>query len=231
MTIDDLEVVPVLGLDGRPFLEARVPRIERRFRSDLHRPENRTVQLGSWRGELEQVRRRRAPIARLVTDEAHLLADHDPGDSEAIRSAVIGALADGFVGGIMTWDEGVGEPRVEGRVALPDRIADTVDLDDLRADYERWFAAADVLDVRPMERYGWKDSETVAELIGHAFDDLGLTWSTHLWELDRYGPGSVDGGIKHGLVTGADPAQTCAYILSRIDPIPSRHDSWWHSLR
>jgi hypothetical protein len=220
----DVEVVRQPGADGRPYLEARVPRIDRRFRSVMHQPENVAAQLGSWRAELALVLARQAPVARLVPDAVHLLAASDPlGDAQAIRRAVVDAVAGGLAGGITVDAEGI----VCGRVGLVDPVEATVDLAALRTDYEAWFAAARVLDAVPDER--WGAVETVAELVGYAFDDLAATtWSEHLWELDRYSTGTVEGGIKHGLVTGRDPACSCAFILSHIT---GDRDRWWRPLR
>lgn len=221
-TIDDLEVVPLVSPDGRTMLEARVPRIRRRFRSDLHAVENTTTQMGPWPGELDLVLNRKAPIAQLEPDYYY---DGDVVISSAeIRRVVCKALAEGFAGGFIIDAEGL----VHGRVALPDRIDDTVDLEALRADYTAWFDAAGVLEVKPRAQWGWED--TVAEELSYAINDLldRPTWSEHLWELDHYATGTVDGGIKHGLVVGADPARTCAFILSRIT---DDSDRWWHSLR
>lgn len=150
LPLTDLETVTIVGLDGRPFLEASVPRIERQFRSQLHTVESMTVRLGHWRGELELLLGRRAPTARLVTNESHLLGDADAGDREALTAAVRRALAEGFIGGYALDVEG----RPQGWLATPTPIAETIDLDALRADYHAWFDAADVLDVVPERAWG-----------------------------------------------------------------------------
>jgi len=106
MTVE-LEVLTLLASDGQPFIEARVPRIERRFRSSLHRAENVTVRMGSWRDELALVLGRRAPAAVLVADSSHLLGGDDEADNIAIRRAVRNAIDEGFAGAVSVNAEGL----------------------------------------------------------------------------------------------------------------------------
>jgi hypothetical protein len=158
--LPDVETISLVGLDGRPFLDASVPRIERRFRSQLHTVDNLTVRLGHWQGELELLLGRRAPTARLVTNESHLGGDADTRDREALTAAVRRALAEGFIGGYVLDVEGV----PQGWLATPTPIAETIDVDALRADYPAWFDAAGVLDVVPERRLGRRHRQTSPRL-------------------------------------------------------------------
>ena len=132
----ELDELALLDRAGRPFVIARVPRIERRFTSAMHTPAGMTPRLGNWRDELAAFLAGQLPSARL-NEETSL-------DSERaeLRAAVIRAIQEGFAGSLKVNADG----DVYGYLARPDRIAATIDLDALAADYEAWFEAAGVVD-------------------------------------------------------------------------------------
>lgn len=127
-------------------------------------------------------------------------------DSERaeLRVAVIRAIQEGFAGSLKVNADG----DVYGYLARPDRIASTIDLDALAADYEAWFATAGVVD----SELGDEAAEIFEEL-GWAIDDLReRCYSDYLHSLgeERYRAGGrVRGAVVDGIVVGDDPGQTC----------------------
>jgi hypothetical protein len=198
----ELEQLVIRAADGRTVITARVPRIERRFSSPMHTAAGMTPRLGSWREELAAFLNGLLPSARLREDTSR--------DSEraALRGAVIRALEEGFSASLVVDDEG----EVSGRVARPERIARTVDLDALEHDYLAWLAAAGVDGALG----DGEDAADIIEQVRWAIDDLReKCWSEYLHSLgdERYYSAPVMGAIIDGLITGDDPAQTCAFLL------------------
>jgi hypothetical protein len=107
------------------------------------------------------------------------------------------------------------EGEVYGYLARPDRIAPTIDVDALAADYEAWFAVAGVVDAELGD-----DTAEISEELGWAIADLReRCYSDYLHSLgdERYRAGGrVNGAIVDGIVVGDDPAQTCAYLLREL---------------
>jgi hypothetical protein len=211
----ELDEVAIPDRSGRPFVIARVPRIERRFASPMHTVAGMAPRLGNWRDELAAFLAGQLPSARL-SEETSL-------DSERaeLRAAVIRAIQEGFAGSLKVDAEG----EVYGYLARPDRIAATIDVDALAADYEAWFAAAGVVD----DALG-DDAAEISEELGWAIDDLReRCYSDYLHSLgnERYAGGRVRGAVVDGIVVGDDPAQTCAYLLRDL----TGDQRLWESVR
>jgi hypothetical protein len=134
-TLDcELEAVAIPDRSGRPFIVARVPKIERRFASRMHTVAGMSPRLGNWRDELQAVLEGVLPTGRLAERTGA------PTEADAMRQAVVSCLHQGLAAGLTVDVEG----EVAGRVAIPDRITATVDLDALAHDYRAWLAAAGV---------------------------------------------------------------------------------------
>lgn len=196
---EDLESIVVPEADGT-WIHARVPRIERTFWSPMHRLEHHAIQYGPWRGALDAVLGHRMPLALLYPGE-----DEDAGD---LRRRVIAAMEEGFPGGVTVSGDGA----LTGRVALPDAICDTVDVEALVADYTAWMAAAEILD-RPEDDWD-PDALTVREAVEIVLNVLEPGYGDYLWDVDR--PPGLTGQIVRGLVLGHDPAATCAFALAGL---------------
>jgi hypothetical protein len=199
---EDLETIVLPDPDGMRCVYARVPRIDRRFASAMHTPENHAVRDGPWAAAMDAVLASRIPVAQLaVRAEA----------SGELRRRLIGALEEGYLGGVA----GGGLGWLEARVAIPDAICDTVDLDALLADYTAWMAAAGVLDA-PAD-LDEPDDTTVAGALSLVPDLLEDLYADHLWDLGWLGGAwGLSGQIIHGLVVGDEPAVTCAHVLGRL---------------
>ena len=199
---EDLETVVLPAPDGMRCVYARVPRIDRRFASAMHTPDNHAVRDGPWPAAMDGVLASRMPVAQLsVRAEA----------SGELRRRLIGALEEGYLGGVA----GCGLGWLEARVAIPDAICDTVDVDALLADYTAWMAAAGVLN-GPQDPHE-PDGSTVAralDLVPALLDEL---YADHLWDLGWLsGSWGLSGQIIHGLVVGDEPAVTCASALGSL---------------
>jgi hypothetical protein len=192
MELDEL-VVP--DAYGRPFIRARVPRITRRFSSPLHTTANVTARLGGWRSELSHFLDGRVPVARLTEDSV------EPDAAADLRRSVIDALELGFLGGV-TSDVAGG---LTARLALPDAIAETMDLAALRHDWLWWLNAAGILDDR------------VRVAVAHAVDELeGRAFGSYLWSLPPMTTADVGQALRHGALIGDEPAMTCAAVLRSL---------------
>jgi hypothetical protein len=212
----ELDELPLLDRAGQPFVIARVPRIVRRFTSAMHTPAGMTPRLGNWRDELAAFLAGQLPSARL-SEETSL-------DSERaeLRAAVIRAIQEGFAGSLKVDAEG----EVYGYLARPDRIAATIDVDALAADYEAWFAAAGVVAAELGD-----DAAEISEQLGWEIEDLReRCYSDYLHSLgeERYRAGGrVRGAVVDGIVVGDDPAQTCAFLLREL----TGDQRLWESVR
>jgi hypothetical protein len=190
-----LDTIVVPDGQGRPFVRARVPRITRRFSSPLHTVANVPARLSGWRTELDHFLDRRAPLARLTDDSP------EPDAGAELRFAVIGALEQGYAGGVATDVSGL----ITARLAIPDSIAESVDLAALRHDWLWWLNAAGELTEDARTAIGW----AVDELEGHAY-------ASYLWTLPPLVVSDVAQAIRYGIVVGDDPALTCAAVLRRL---------------
>ena len=190
-----LDTIMVPDSHGRPFVRARVPRITRRFSSPLHTVANVPARLSGWRTELEHFLDRRSPLARLTDDSS------EPDAGTELRFAVISALEQGYAGGVSTDVSGL----VTARLAIPDSIAESIDLAALRHDWLWWLNAAGVLSEDARTAIGW----AVDELEGHAY-------ASYLWTLPPLVVSDVAQAIRYGVVVGDDPALTCAAALRRL---------------
>jgi hypothetical protein len=128
----ETETLTIPDVYGRPLIHARVPKIQRRFRSPLHDASSMPPRLGGWQSELAQVLGGCAPLARLAEESL------EPDAGAVLRRAVCDALEQGFAGGIAVDVTGA----TTGRIAIPDAIAETVDLSALRHDWLWWLNAA-----------------------------------------------------------------------------------------
>jgi len=211
----ELDELAQLDRAGQPYVIARVPRIERRFMSAMHTPAGMPPRLGNWRDELAAFLTGQLPSARL-SEETSL-------DSERaeLRAAVIHAIQEGFAASLKVDAEG----EVYGYLARPDRIAATIDLDALAADYEAWFAAAGVVDPGLGD-----DAAEISKQLGWAIEDLReRCYSDYLHSLgdERYRAGRVQGAIVDGIGVGDDPAKTCAFLLRDL----TGDQRLWESVR
>lgn len=198
-----VDTIAIPDRHGRPFVHARVPRITRRFCSPLHTVANMSARLAGWRSELEHFLDRRVPLARLTEESP------EPDAGAQLRSAVVDALEQGYSGGVATDLAGT----VTARLAMPDAIAETIDLAALRHDWLWWLNAAGVLD---------QDARTA---IGWAIDELeGRTYSSYLWTLPPLIVRDVAQAIRYGILVGDDPALTCAAVLRRLTGEPRYWD-------
>lgn len=191
----EVETVAVPDRYGRPFIYARVPTVPRRFHSPLHDVANMPPRLSGWRAELGHCLAGRMPFARLVEESS------DPDAEAALRYAVIGALEQGFSGGVA-----IGMPgTATGRIAMPDAITDTVDLEALRHDWLAWLRAADVLDY---------DARVA---VTYAIEQLGMSaYASYTWSLPEMVAEDPAQAIQYGIVVGDDPAMTCAAVLRAL---------------
>ena len=198
---EELETVVLPAPDGMTCVYARVPRIDRTFASAMHRPGNHALGDGPWPATMDAVLARRMPAAQLYVQAE---------SSAELRRRLIGALEEGCLGGVA----GCGLGWLEARVAIPDAIAATVDVDALLADYTAWMAVAGALD-RPEDPHE-PDGTTVArslDLVPNLLEDL---YADHLWDLDWLASWGISGQVIHGLVVGDDPAVTCAKLLGSV---------------
>jgi hypothetical protein len=190
-----LDTIVVPDRYGRPFVRARVPRITRRFLSELHTVANVPARLSGWRAELDHFLDRRSPLARLTEESS------EPDAGADLRVAVIGALEQGYDGGVSTDVSGL----VSARLAIPDTIAETIDLAALRHDWLWWLNAAGVLD------------EDVRTAVAWAVEDLeGRAYASYLWTLPPLVVSDVAQAVRYGALVGDDPALTCAAVLRRL---------------
>lgn len=202
----DLEVIPDLQWEGRP-VEAHVPKVPRRFHSDLH---TRTTPISeSWRTELPLVLNKQVPATYLCAPE------DDPQDSQALQAELIDAFKAGFVGGLAQNPDGL----THGYIAIPDQVQETIDLDALQADYRAWFTAVGLIghDL---------PGPSMARVIDSAMAQLSdETYGEHAWRRPPWRPNTPDWDdtIIEGIVYGADPAATCAVLLSEL----THDDRWW----
>jgi hypothetical protein len=202
----ELEEVLMPGADGRPFLVARVPRIERLFRSPMHQVQTMTSRMGRWRLELDAVLGRRMPSGRLV-----LRGPHEP--AEELREAVVDAMRQGLSAALV--HPAGDEPRA--RVALPDVIAETIDLNALGADWTAWLQAAEIPNEIHAPFGGLEDDayQQVATAITILQEDQ-RTYADWLFELDDVRGDGIERHLIEGVVRGDDPATTVAYVLKDL---------------
>jgi hypothetical protein len=210
----ELDELALTDQAGRPFVIARVPRIARQFSSPMHTLAGMTPRLGTWRDELAAFLAGQLPSARLREDTSL--------DTErsALRRAVVSAIEEGFAGSLKVDADG----EVYGYLARPDRIASTIDIAALAADYGAWFEAAGIELLAP------EDVAYVNEQLTFAVEDLREScYSTYLHCLGekRAGYAPVQGAIVDGIVVGDDPAQTCAFLLRDL----SGDQRLWESVR
>ena len=180
--IEGGEDVVLADRAGQPFVIARVPRIARRFSSRMHTIAGMTPRLGTWREELAAFLVGQLPSARLREDTSV--------DSErsALRKAVVSAIEEGFAGSLKVDADG----EVYGYLARPDRIASTIDVAALAADYRAWFDAAGIELLGPEEA-----AEVQGQLTFAVEDLLENCYSTYLHCLGetRAGHAPVQGAI------------------------------------
>ena len=199
---EELETIVLPDPDGMRCVYARVPRIDRRFASAMHTPENHALRDGPWRPAMDAVLARRMPATRLFARAEA---------SGELRRRLIGALDEGHLGGVA----GCGLGWLEARLAIPDAISDTVDLGALLTDYTAWMAAAGALD-EPEDRHE-PDGATVASALDLLPNLLEDRYADHLWDLGWLSSSwGLCGHIIEGLVTGDDPAVTCASLLGSV---------------
>jgi hypothetical protein len=201
LTLGDLEEITHRDQEGRVFLIARVPRIKRRFVSSLHAAENLTSRLGAWRTEEAAFRGALLPTARLYEQTSI------PSEQAAVRRAVVAAIEEGYAASLRVNAEG----EVYGYLARPDRIADTVDLDALHADWTSWLTLAGV--------YETDEADSIREDVKGAIEELRESCYSHF--LHKLGDlkqsyGQVYGALMDGIVLGDDPGSTCAFLLKDL---------------
>jgi hypothetical protein len=191
----ETEALTISDQFGRPLVTARVPKIERRFRSALHDIASIPYRFAGWESELQLFLAGHAPLARLIED------GHDPEANADLRRAVLDVLEQGFGGGVATDVTGA----TTARIAIPDGIADTVDLAALRHDWLWWLDAAGVL------------TEDARTAIAWGVDELERrTYECYLWSLPTLKTRDIAEAIQYGIVVGDDPAMTCAAVLRRL---------------
>lgn len=198
----ELEEIAHRDQAGTVFLIARVPRIARRFSSPMHAAQNLTPRLGSWRLELAAFRGGQLPTARLYEQTSQ------PSEQAAVRQAVVSAIEEGYAASLRVDAEG----EVYGYLARPDRIANTIDLEALHADWTDWLTLAGV--------YETDEGDTIRDEVAAAVEELGeACYSDFLHKLGdlKYSHGGrVDGSLMDGIVVGDDPGSTCAFVLSQL---------------
>jgi hypothetical protein len=191
----ETEALTITDQLGHPLVTARVPKIQRRFRSALHDIASIPYRFAGWESELQYFLAGHAPLARLVED------GHDPEAAADLRRSVLDALEQGFGGGVATDVTGA----TTGRIAIPDGIADTVDLAALRHDWLWWLDAAGVL------------TEDARTAIAWGVDELERrSYECYLWSLPVLKTRDIAEAIQYGVVVGDDPAMTCAAVLRRL---------------
>jgi hypothetical protein len=197
----ELEAVEIPDRAGRTFIVGRVPKIERRFASPMHTVAGMAPRLGDWRDEVQAVLAGVLPTGRL-TEPTGAASEVD-----AVRQTVVSCLYQGLAAGLTVYADGAA-----GRVAIPDRIDATIDLDALAHDYRGWLTAVD--DAHPVVEVG------AFEQIDWAVEQMRTGrphYSDYLWDLsfDKR-PSSVTDTIISGVVWGNDPAMTCAFLLKNL---------------
>ncbi|HLI58570.1 MAG TPA: hypothetical protein VKV21_02785 [Solirubrobacteraceae bacterium] len=198
-----LDEISVLSPTGLPLLTARVPKITRRFASPMH--VRRILSHGPdlWESQLLAFIAGNVPTVRLWQTR------RASSDGAELRDSVVYAMEHGTPGTLFVDVDGY----VSGTLALPNRIADTIDLDALNADYLNWFTAAGI----PAS-----DADYAALNIFHQLDDTitelsDARYADYLVDDRRTEPeGLVSQSIRTGILFGDDPGVTCASILERL---------------
>lgn len=201
-----LDEISMLSPAGLPLLTARVPKITRRFASPMH--VGRVLNHGRdlWESQFLAFIAGNVPTVRLWQ------TGWTGSDGAELRDSVVYAMDHGTPGTLFVDADGY----VSGTLALPNRIADTFDLDALNADYLNWFTAAGIdADLA-------SDADDVALDIFHQLDDTitelsDARYADYLFDPRRTdSEGLVSQSIRTGILFGNDPAVTCASILERL---------------
>src|SRR4051794_23045657 len=106
----ETEVLTIPDRFGRPLVTARVPKIQRRFRSAQHDIASISYRFAGWESELQHFLAGHEPLARLTEDSL------DPEAAADLRRAVLDVLEQGFGGGVATDVTGA----TTARIAIPD---------------------------------------------------------------------------------------------------------------
>jgi hypothetical protein len=166
----------------------------------MHTVAGMAPRLGTWRDELQAVLEGVLPTGRLAERGGA------PTEADAMRQAIVSCLHQGLAAGLTVDADG----EVAGRVAIPDRVAATVDLDALAHDYRAWLAAAGVPGAdEEFEQIDWAVEQLRSER---------ACYSDFLWDLAFEARGSepVMPAMITGIVWGDDPATTCALLLKEL---------------
>jgi hypothetical protein len=199
----DLEEIVLLSTRDLPLLTARLPAIDRQFSSPLHTSISILRGRGPWEPQFLAFIGGRTPAVRMRESRWF--------DSERtqLRDCAVYAIESGCPG-TLTVDA---DQIVNVELALDDRIADTIDLDALKADYTNWFARGGInaglggVACEIMRALG----DTIAELRRTRYADPALGDATQHGLLSF-----MSNRIRTGILFGDDPAMTCASILERF---------------